>query len=119
MQVTNIKKVTDSFIYLTPVSNNQNCLQHVFQKLDFMLREINPFAQSHLQMHRLVQEHPTTSVKMVFLGDKNLDMGRYNAPICIEVAAIFVGDNGERPAICVYPVGDTYQSISPCHLVML
>ncbi|GBN87992.1 hypothetical protein AVEN_107373-1 [Araneus ventricosus] len=99
------------------LSNNQNCLQHVFEKLDFMLREINPFAQSYLQMHRLVQEHPTTSVKMVFLEDKNLDMRRYNAPtLCTEVAAIFVGDNGESPAnrdICVYPVGDTCQSISP------
>ncbi|GBN67845.1 hypothetical protein AVEN_92083-1 [Araneus ventricosus] len=62
------------------LSNNQNCLQHVFEKLEFMLREINPFAQSDLQMYRLVQEHPTTSVKMVFLEDKNLDMRRYNAP---------------------------------------
>ncbi|GBO04485.1 hypothetical protein AVEN_45612-1 [Araneus ventricosus] len=68
-------------------------------------------------MYRLVQEHPTTSVKMVFLEDKNLDMRHYNAPtLCTEVAAIFVGDNGEPPAnrdICVYPVGDTCQSISP------
>ncbi|GBO33564.1 hypothetical protein AVEN_242559-1 [Araneus ventricosus] len=92
-------------------SNNRNCLQHVFQKLDFMLREINPFAQSYLQMHQLVQEHPTTSVKMVFLEDKNLDMRRYNAStLFTEVAAIFVGDNGEPPSnrdICVYPVGDT------------
>ncbi|GBN68961.1 hypothetical protein AVEN_47222-1 [Araneus ventricosus] len=99
------------------LSNNQNCLQYVFEKLEFMLREINPIAQSDLQMYRLVQEHPTTSVKMVFLEDKNLDMRRYNAPtLCTEVAAIFVGDNGEPPAnrdICVYPVGDTYQSISP------
>ncbi|GBN62193.1 hypothetical protein AVEN_62831-1 [Araneus ventricosus] len=99
------------------LSNNQNCLQHVFEKLDFMLREINPFAQSYLQMHRLVQEHPTTSVKMVFLEDKNLDMRRYNAPtLCTEVAAIFVDDNGESSAnrdICVYPVGDTCQSTSP------
>ncbi|GBL74998.1 hypothetical protein AVEN_243798-1 [Araneus ventricosus] len=79
-------------------SNNQNCLQHVFEKLDFMLREINPFAQSYLQMHRLVQEHATTSVKIVFLEDKNLDMRRYTAPtLCTEVAAIFVGDNGEPP----------------------
>ncbi|GBM93484.1 hypothetical protein AVEN_189310-1 [Araneus ventricosus] len=42
-------------------------------------------------MYRLVQEHPTTSVKMVFLEDKTLDMRRYNAPtLCTEVAAIFV-----------------------------
>ncbi|GBM64363.1 hypothetical protein AVEN_11016-1 [Araneus ventricosus] len=54
---------------------------------------------------------------MVFLEDKNLDMRRYNAPtLCTEVVAIFVGDNGEPPAnrdICMYPVGDTCQSISP------
>ncbi|GBM16977.1 hypothetical protein AVEN_133261-1 [Araneus ventricosus] len=94
--------------------NNQNCLQHVFETLEFMLRKINPFPQSYLQMNRLVQEHPTSSVKMVFLGDKNLDMRLYNAPtLCTEVAAIFVGDNGEPPAICVYPVGDICQSISP------
>ncbi|GBO02818.1 hypothetical protein AVEN_171026-1 [Araneus ventricosus] len=73
------------------VSNNQNCLQYVFEKLDFVLKEINPFAQSYLQMRRLVQVHPTTSVKMVFLEDKNLDMRRYNAPtLCTEVASIFV-----------------------------
>ncbi|GBM22543.1 hypothetical protein AVEN_183975-1 [Araneus ventricosus] len=99
------------------LSNNQNCLQHVFEKLDFMLREINPFAQPYLQMHRLIQEHPTTSVKMVFLEDKNLYKRRYNAPtLCTEVAAIFVGDNGEPPPnrdICVYPVRDTCQNISP------
>ncbi|GBM19108.1 hypothetical protein AVEN_135596-1 [Araneus ventricosus] len=79
--------------------------------------EINPFVQSYLQIHRLVKEHPNTSVKMVFLEDKNLDMRRYNAPtLCTEIAAIFVGDNGEPTAnkdICVYPVGDTCQSISP------
>ncbi|GBM51868.1 hypothetical protein AVEN_239962-1 [Araneus ventricosus] len=44
-------------------------------------------------------------------------MRHYNAPtLCTEVAAIFVGHNGEPPAnrdICVYPVGDTCQSISP------
>ncbi|GBN91574.1 hypothetical protein AVEN_126972-1 [Araneus ventricosus] len=64
----------------------------------------------------LVQEHPITSVKMVFLEDKNLDMRRYNAPTLCTEAAIFVVDNGESPAnrdICVYPVGDTCQSISP------
>ncbi|GBN93104.1 hypothetical protein AVEN_142925-1 [Araneus ventricosus] len=99
------------------LSNNQNCLQHVFEKLEFMLREINPFAQSDLQLYRLIQEHPTTSVKMVFSEDKNLDMRLYNAPtLCTKVAAIFVGDNGEPPVnrdICVYPVGNTCQSISP------
>ncbi|GBM42704.1 hypothetical protein AVEN_219152-1 [Araneus ventricosus] len=87
------------------LSKNQNCLQHVFEKLDVMLREINPFAQSYLPMHRLAQEHPTTSVKMVFLEDKNLDMQCYIAPtLCTEVAVIFVGDTGEHPAnrdICV------------------
>ncbi|GBN76308.1 hypothetical protein AVEN_232956-1 [Araneus ventricosus] len=81
-----------------------------------MLRDINHFAQSYLQMHRLVQEHPTISVKMVFLEDKNLDMRLYNTPtLCTEVAAIFVGDNGEPPAnrdICVYSVVDTCQNIS-------
>ncbi|GBN55143.1 hypothetical protein AVEN_260237-1 [Araneus ventricosus] len=54
---------------------------------------------------------------MVFLEDKNLDMRLYYTPtLCTEVAAIFVGDNGEPPAnrdICVYPVGDTCQNISP------
>ncbi|GBN83775.1 hypothetical protein AVEN_255490-1 [Araneus ventricosus] len=68
-------------------------------------------------MHRLVQEHPTTSVKMVFLEDKNLDMHSCNGPtLYTEVAAIFVGYNGEPPAnrdICVYPIGDTCHSISP------
>ncbi|GBN87761.1 hypothetical protein AVEN_132969-1 [Araneus ventricosus] len=32
------------------LSNNQNFLQHVFEKLDFKLREINSIAQSYLQI---------------------------------------------------------------------
>ena len=56
-------------------------------------------------------------MKMVFMEDPNLDIRRYNAPtVRTEVAAIFVGDNGEPPAdrdVCIYPIGDNCKTISP------
>ncbi|KAG8197704.1 hypothetical protein JTE90_001628 [Oedothorax gibbosus] len=78
------------------------------QQLDSVLREVNPSAKSYTKMHEIFKNNPATSVKMVFMEDGSLDMRRYNVPtIRTEVAAIFVGDDGEPPAnrdIIFYPV---------------
>lgn len=98
-------------------SSNEKCVPNVFKMLDAMLRDINPFASSYMQMHKVAKDNPSASVKMMFLENGGLDMRRFNAPtVRTEVAAIFVGDNGEPPAkrdICIYPKGDVCQNISP------
>ncbi|GBO12077.1 hypothetical protein AVEN_21690-1 [Araneus ventricosus] len=87
------------------------------EKLDALLRSINPFAESYLQMHPLIQSNLAVNVKMVFMEHPDLDLRRYNAPASmIEVTAIFVGDDGEPPAnrdIFIYPVADSCKIISP------
>ncbi|GBM37652.1 hypothetical protein AVEN_56141-1 [Araneus ventricosus] len=87
------------------------------EKLDALLRSINPFAESYLQIHQLIQSNLAVNVKLVFMEHRDLDLRRYNAPTSwTEVAAIFVGDDGEPPAnrdICIYPIADSYKNISP------
>ncbi|GBN67556.1 hypothetical protein AVEN_267496-1 [Araneus ventricosus] len=99
------------------LENNPSCLSSVMEKLDALLRTINPYAESYLQMHQLIQWNPTVNVKMIFMEHPDLDMRRYNAPTSrTEVAAIFVGDDGESPAnrdICIYPIGEGCKNISP------
>ncbi|GBM68541.1 hypothetical protein AVEN_247892-1 [Araneus ventricosus] len=99
------------------MENNQACLHSVMEKLDALLRSINPFAESYLQIPQLIQSNPAVKVKMVFVEHPDLDLRRYNAPTSrTEVTAIFVGDDGEPPAnrdICIYPVADSYKNISP------
>jgi hypothetical protein len=87
------------------------------EKLDTLLRQINPYAESYMQMHELIQSNPTADVKMVFMENSEMDLRRYNAPTSkTEVAAIFVGDYGEPPPnrdICIYPKGEGCVNISP------
>ncbi|GBM13631.1 hypothetical protein AVEN_229598-1 [Araneus ventricosus] len=68
-------------------------------------------------MHQLIQSNPAVNVKMVFMEHPDLDLRRYNEPTSrTQVAAIFVGDDGEPPAnrdICIYPVADSCKNISP------
>ncbi|GBN96392.1 hypothetical protein AVEN_7481-1 [Araneus ventricosus] len=99
------------------LENNPSCLSSVMEKLDALLRTINPYAKSYLQMHQLIQSNPTVNVKMIFMEHPDLDMCRYNAPTSrTEVVAIFVRDDGEPPAnrdICIYPIGEGCKNISP------
>ncbi|GBN54473.1 hypothetical protein AVEN_209903-1 [Araneus ventricosus] len=90
------------------MEDNQTCLHSVMEELDALLRSINPFAESYLRMHQLMQSNPAVNVKMVFMEHPDFDLCRYNAPTSrTEIAAIFVGDEVEPPAsrdICIYPV---------------
>ncbi|GBN52131.1 hypothetical protein AVEN_145801-1 [Araneus ventricosus] len=84
------------------------------EKLDAFLRSINPFAESYLRMHQLIQSNPAVNVKMCLMEHPDLDLRRYNAPTSrTEVAAIFVGEPPANRDICIYPVADSYKNISP------
>ncbi|GBN21739.1 hypothetical protein AVEN_171322-2 [Araneus ventricosus] len=87
------------------------------ERLDSMLRTINPFVECYLKMHRIIEENPATNIGMVIMENGDLDLHRYNQSTSkTEIAAIFVGDNGEPPAnrdICIYPVGNSCKNISP------
>ncbi|XP_053150109.1 uncharacterized protein LOC128344287 [Hemicordylus capensis] len=73
------------------LQNNSACLATVLESLDPLLRNINPFAKSYEQMHRLTESFQTAKVQMIFMEQANLDLRRYNAPSShTEVAAIFV-----------------------------
>ncbi|GBN44944.1 hypothetical protein AVEN_238018-1 [Araneus ventricosus] len=93
------------------MEKNQACLLFVMEKLDALLRSINPFAESYLQMHQLMQSNPAVNGKMGFMEHPEFDLCRYNAPtLRTEVAAIFVGDEVEPPAnrdISIYPVANS------------
>ncbi|GBN30846.1 hypothetical protein AVEN_137192-1 [Araneus ventricosus] len=93
------------------MENNHACLHSVMEKMDALLRSINLFDESYLQMHQLIQSNPSVNVTMDFMKHPDLDLRRYNAPTSrTEVAAIFVEDDGEPP---VYPVADSCKNISP------
>ncbi|GBM65837.1 hypothetical protein AVEN_12892-1 [Araneus ventricosus] len=86
-------------------------------RLDSMLRAINPFIDCYLQMHRIIEENPATNIRMVFMENGDSDLRQYNQSTSkTEIAAIFVGDSGELPAnrdICIYPMGNSCKNISP------
>ncbi|GBM92435.1 hypothetical protein AVEN_201113-1 [Araneus ventricosus] len=84
------------------------------EKVDTLLRRINPFPESYLQMQHLIQSNPAVNVKLHFIEHTDLDMCRYNAPTSkTEVAAIFVGEHPGNRDICIYPVADIFKNISP------
>ncbi|GBN05714.1 hypothetical protein AVEN_207661-1 [Araneus ventricosus] len=88
------------------MERNEGCLPSVMERLDSMLRAINLFIECYLQMHRIIEENPATNIRMAFMENGDLDLRRYNQPTSkTEIAAIFVGYNGEPPAnrdICIY-----------------
>ncbi|GBL72550.1 hypothetical protein AVEN_127824-1 [Araneus ventricosus] len=85
------------------MENNQACLHYIMEKLGALLRSINPFAESYLQMHQLIQSNPAVNVKMVFMEHPDLDLRRYNASTSrTKVAAIFLEDDGDPQQIEIF-----------------
>ncbi|GBN48901.1 hypothetical protein AVEN_23539-1 [Araneus ventricosus] len=96
------------------MENNQICLRSLMENVETLLRRINPFSESYLQVHHLIQSNPAVNVKLHFIEHPDLDLCRYNAPTSkTEVAAIFVGEHPANRDICIYPVADSYKNISP------
>ncbi|GBM32040.1 hypothetical protein AVEN_127379-1 [Araneus ventricosus] len=79
------------------MENNQDCLHSAMKKLDALLRSINPFAESYLQMHQLIHSNPAVNVKMVFMVHPDLDLRRYNAPTSMTEVAAILSELTESP----------------------
>ncbi|GBO14986.1 hypothetical protein AVEN_263071-1 [Araneus ventricosus] len=54
------------------LENNPSCLSSVMKKLDALLRTINPYAESYLQRHHLIQSNSTVNVKIIYNGTSRL-----------------------------------------------
>ncbi|GBM97790.1 hypothetical protein AVEN_101203-1 [Araneus ventricosus] len=77
----------DNCTYLTPVKQGIDIWRIIksaftlLEKLDALLRSINPFAESYLQMHQLMQSNPAVNVKMVFYGTSKFRLAQCSDPM--------------------------------------
>ena len=106
-------------------AGNSRCDGSVIEKVGDLFSKISSFAAAFKMMHEVEQEEirrsekektVSHSVRMIFdINNRMSDQRRYNLPRANEVAAVFVGDNGEVPThrlIVVHPWGKTLQTIS-------
>ena len=108
MKLENMLNCIDEIITLQVEYNK------LLKKFDNLFREINVYAKSYKMTYGIKMEENARSnengyipkeVKMYFTGNSYHDKNKYNEASCIEVAVIFVGENGEPPVdrnICVY-----------------
>lgn len=101
--------------------NNNKCTIQILNKLDNIIRQINPYAHAYKMMYEVEREEiircqkqgvPTKNVKMI-IKRKNEDH-RYNLASSNEVAVVFVGEDGEPPIerdFCIYS-----KSAGPTHI---
>ena len=106
---------------------NRGCTSELFIKLDTLIRSRNPYVVLLKNMQQVameeaekaVKEHrPIKQVKMIFL-QTTMDPRRYNEPVGNEIAAVFVGEEGQPPStvdFTIYPQSDkptTMSHLSP------
>jgi hypothetical protein len=101
---------------------NAECSAEVMQTVHNVMMQHNPFAKSFANMKQVEEQEienahaqniPIPEIKMIFKAGS--DERRFNEPVHDEVAAVFVGPNGEPPSnhdIVVYPRGRPLQHIS-------
>ncbi|XGW24731.1 hypothetical protein V3C99_006299, partial [Haemonchus contortus] len=86
---------------------NSSCNPRLIPSLGELLHQINIYAQACKMLHEVAVEEelcadregrPAKAVRMVFETPANVDRRRYNAPTANEVAAIYVGNDGDVPA---------------------
>ncbi|XGW24735.1 hypothetical protein V3C99_006302 [Haemonchus contortus] len=86
---------------------NSSCNPRLIPSLGELLHQINVYAQAYKMLHEVAVEEelcaaregrPAKAVRMVFETPANVDRRRYNAPTANEVAAIYVGNDGDVPA---------------------
>ena len=88
------------------------------RELDIIFREINQYAHAYRHLHEVERQYSVDncpSIKMFFKRSVGDDPRRYNLPRVGEIAAVFVGENGEPPFerdIVVHPRGDELRHIS-------
>ena len=84
---------------------NVRCNETIMKTLEDIIRRISPFAAAVKMMHEVEQEEirrskrqkrAALSIHMIFdINNRTRDQRRYNLPRANEVAAIFVGENGD------------------------
>ena len=88
-------------------ATRNTCRPQLLEDLDKLLRDINPYALSFRTMRETWEAEQTAAaaenpprapqnVTMYFIGDSR-DPRRYNLPAGNEVAAVFVGNDGNPP----------------------
>ncbi|XP_025405609.1 uncharacterized protein LOC112679890 [Sipha flava] len=86
---------------------NSACRPDLLERLDILLREINPYAQMFMYMTEIWNREqfaaavenparPPRTVSMYFVRDSR-DPGRRNEPAVREIAAVFIGNDGDPP----------------------
>ncbi|GBN97679.1 hypothetical protein AVEN_41016-1 [Araneus ventricosus] len=75
------------------------------EKLDTLLRSINPFAESYLQMHQLMQSNPAVNVKMVFMEHPYFDLCRYDVSAPEAMWRLIEFSFSEKPHVGNHEVG--------------
>lgn len=106
-------------------AGNSRCDESLMKKLGDLINKISPFAAAFKMMHEVEQEEirrsekekrGSHSIRMTFyINNRVRDQRRYNLPRANEIAAVFVGENGEVPTyrqIAVHPRGQNLQTIS-------
>ncbi len=109
-------------------AGNDRCNETIMKKLGDVLTCISPFAAAFRMMHEVEQEEirrserekrVLPSVRMIFdINNRKHDQRRYNLPRANEVAAVFIGENGDVPKyrhVAVHPRGQNLQTISILH----
>lgn len=96
--------------------HNLGCKIEFFERIEEILRTINPFAGAYRMMKEMVERDPGAKIQMWITKDRQHDPRRYNLPVVNEVAAVFVSKDGEPPFdrdISVHPIGGSgLQNIS-------
>ncbi|CAF4947438.1 unnamed protein product [Pieris macdunnoughi] len=102
-------------------SRNNMCRSNIMRSLQTMLNEFNPFIKIYKKVAAILAEEelkaasenrPKYSVSVQFYKHKSLDLRRYNTPSNNEVAAIFVGENGELPLNIDFSVQEYSQHLT-------
>ena len=107
---------------------NDGCLTTTMKKLGEILMENSPFAAAYKMMYEVEQEEIARAekenrapppVRMVFdINQHNYDQRRYNHPRANEVAAVFVGEDGDVPKhrhVAVHSRDQSLKTISILH----
>ena len=83
-------------------------IPEILDRLDHLLRDINPYADSFRNMRETwdaeriaaASENPprvARGVTLQFIRDPLRDQRRYNLPVGNEIAAVFIGNDGNPP----------------------
>lgn len=96
---------------------NRNLNPQLLQRLQEMINEVNPFAQSFKTVSERIQQTPAVDLKMVIKSPTEEDRRRYNRPTSSEVAIIYPDnpvDISQRDIVLASRTG-TFQRISDLH----